>query len=93
VPTEALSWLTPALPGVNCFGKQGSFFSFLRVEEAEPPTGGIAFSVSDFRSNADWEKVSNFGGVTSKPRVETKMDIAMKIGSGGQSYVHLIFEP
>ncbi|MCO6488643.1 MAG: hypothetical protein J5I98_09515 [Phaeodactylibacter sp.] len=91
VPTEELEWLQPALPGVNCFGKQGSFFSLYSVEEAEPPEGGISFTGSDFKSNATWQKISNFQGVTNKPREEVAFKVNMQISGGGQNYAHITF--
>lgn len=92
VPTSELEWLKPALPGVNCFGKQGSFFSLLNLEESEPPQGGISLVGSDFKKDATWEKVSNFGGETNKPRIESTFKVYMKIAGGGQNFVHLIFD-
>lgn len=91
IPEDALEWLKPALPGVNCFGKQGSFFSLLSVDEADMPSGGIAFQGSDFGKNAIWPKVSNFSGQTSKPREHASFKVAMQIAGGGQNFVHLKF--
>ncbi len=91
VPTEELEWLRPALPGVNCFGKQGSFFSLHSVEEAEPLDGGISFTGSDLKSNATWQKISNFQGETNKPREEVEFKVNMQVLGGGQNYVHITF--
>ncbi len=92
VPSEEIEWLTPALPGVNCFGKQGSFFSLLTIEEAAPPVGGVSFTGSDMKSNATWDKVSNFTGNTNKPRADAEMKIFANILGGGQKYIHLKFD-
>ena len=91
IPTTELNWMRPALPGVNCFGKQGSFFSLLSIEEATFPEGGIAFMGSDFKASASWEKVSNFQGNKNKPREEITFKVKMNTSAGGQNFVHLTF--
>lgn len=91
VENEVLEWLRPALPGVNSFGKQGSFFTLLSVGPAKNLPNGIDFQGSDFRKDAKWEKVSNFSGATAKPRESTTMSIAMQMVGGGSSYVHFKF--
>src|SRR5690606_27481734 len=75
VPSNEIEWLTPVLSGVNCFGKQGSFFSLLSIEEAEEPEGGVSFTGSDMKNNATWDNVSNFTGNTNKPRADVEMKI------------------
>ena len=91
VSTSMFEPLRPVFPGVNCFGKQGSFFSLLGVDEQQRLPTGIAFSGSDLRKNATWKAVSNFGGTTSKPRVATEFKVAMQVAGGGTNYLHLKF--
>jgi hypothetical protein len=86
-----LPWLEPALPGVNCFGKQGSLFSLLEVTEADFPKHVLTFRGSDMREDATWDKISNFSGNKTKPRMEVDMEIAMHMLSGGANYLHLKF--
>lgn len=91
-PAEALDVLRPALPCVNCFGKQGSFFSLLNVSEAEPPNEkAVALQGSDMKANATWEKISNFTGNRSKPREEAAFHVAMHMAGGGANHLHLKF--
>ncbi len=91
IPTNELKWLQAALPGINCFGKQGSFFSLLSIEKATPPEGGIAFIGSDFKPSASWDSVSNFQGNKNKPREEVRFSVNMNTLAGGQNYIHLSF--
>ena len=91
VEDDAIKWLYPALPGVNSFGKQGSFFSLLKIESVKDLPTGIEFQGSDLKRNAKWEKISNFSGERSKPREDFIMSIAMEMVTGGNSYVHLKF--
>lgn len=88
---ETIDWLKPALPGVNCFGKQGSFFALQSIESGTAPTGGISLIGSDMKSKAKWQEVSNFMGKTSKPRVETTFPVNMSMAGGGSKFLHLKF--
>jgi hypothetical protein len=90
-PNDALDLLQPALPCVNCFGKQGSFFALQEVVEAEPPGNGVPLQGSDMKSNATWDKVSNLTGNTAKPREDKTFHVAMHMASGGANHLHLIF--
>lgn len=91
VEEDDLEWLRPALNGVNCFGKQGSFFVLKGVGAAEPPTGGIPFIGSDMKAKAKWQDVSNFKGKTSKPRMESSFSVQMTMAGGGSKFLHLNF--
>ena len=91
-PAESLDDLRPALPGVNCFGKQGSFFALKEVAEAEPPKSKIEFTGSDMKPDAEWEDVSNFSGSTRKPREsEVTMGLDMHMAGAGEGFMHLKF--
>lgn len=91
-PNDALDALRPALPCVNCFGKQGSLFALLDVSEAEPPeAGAVVLQGSDMRANATWEKISNFTGNTTKPREDATFRVAMHMAGGGANHLHLNF--
>jgi hypothetical protein len=89
--SQALEWLRPMLPCVNCFGKQGSLFTLQEVTEANPPKTTITLQGSDMKPNATWEKISNFTGQSSKPRTDATFGVAMHMLSGGGNYLHLKF--
>jgi hypothetical protein len=91
VEDEELEWLRPALAGVNCFGKQGSFFVLTDVGPATAPTGGIPFIGSDMKPKAKWQDVSNFSGKTIKPRIESSFSVQMTMAGGGSKFLHLKF--
>jgi len=90
-PDAALEVLQPALPCVNCFGKQGSFFALLEVAQADPPENGVLLQGSDMKGNATWDKVSNFTGNAAKPREDKAFRVAMHMAGGGANHLHLIF--
>lgn len=93
----ALEVLQPALPCVNCFGKQGSFFSLMEVSKAELPEPLLHFTGSDMKDNAEWEKdtgaqVSNIGGSNSTPREDVRMGMRMHMAGAGTNHLHLKFD-
>ena len=94
---DALETLRPALPCVNCFGKQGSFFALMDVSEAEMPEPLLYFDGSDMRENAEWEtdsgaQVSRVGGSNSTPREEVEMGVRMHMAGAGSNHLHLKFD-
>lgn len=91
IPTTSFEQLYAVFPGVNCFGKQGSFFSLQCVDEQQTLPNGIAFRGSDLRKNATWKAVSNFGGATSKPRMNAEFKVAMQVVGGGTNFLYLKF--
>lgn len=92
-PKEAREWLIPVLPFVNCFGKQGGFFSLSSLEEAEAPKATMHIAASDMKKDATWDKVSNFGGITSKPRdVNAWLSLRAELVSAGNTHKYYCFD-
>jgi len=86
-----VDWLSPILPYINCFGKQGSFFSLLSLEDSRPPSYFFQVKGSDMKENATWENVSNFLGSPNKPRKNISLDVAYSIAGSSANYLHLRF--
>ena len=94
---EALEALRPALPCVNCFGKQGSFFTLMDVSEEALPEPLLHFDGSDMKDSAEWEaesgaQVSRIGGSNSTPREDVKMGVRMHMAGAGANHLHLKFD-
>jgi hypothetical protein len=94
---NALKTLRPALPCVNCFGKQGSFFALMDVNEKDLPDPLLHFDGSDMKDNAEWEaesgaQVSRIGGSNSTPREGVQMDVRMHMAGAGSNHLHLKFD-
>jgi hypothetical protein len=89
--------LRPALPCVNCFGKQGSFFTLMDVSEEALPEPLLHFDGSDMKDSAEWEaesgaQVSRIGGSNSTPREDVKMGVRMHMAGAGANHLHLKFD-
>ncbi len=91
VPTKEMEWLRPIFPAINCFGKQGSFFTFMGIDSKNTPHGGITFEGSDFSDKATWNNISNYQGSKKKPRKDFKFQVKMNTAGGGQNFIHLKF--
>jgi len=89
---ESFTILKPLLTGVNTFGKQGSFFVFESLDkDIAIPKSNIQFIGSDFKENATWEKVSNFKGISRKPRKKVKIGMALSMKGASRDHIHYKF--
>ena len=94
IPEESKELLYPITPYVNSFGKQGSFFSLLSTEKAEPPAPIVHQMASDMKPDATWQKVSNFSGLKhkSKPRLlDSWLHLNATLLASGTTYKHYTF--